>query len=108
MISCQKTEKHTIFVAINVVLNGQTMTVHFQYARYVIGNIIIMMPSKTGTRLKVFMRCETMDLLKPEQIYHLSCPSCGKDWWDDNPFPSYCPYCNTNRIPERKDKNQSN
>ena len=49
-----------------------------------------------------------MDLLKPEQIYHLSCPSCGKDWWDDNPFPSYCPYCNTNRIPERKDKNQSN
>ena len=37
-----------------------------------------------------------MDLLKPEQIYHLSCPSCGKDWWDDNPFPSYCPFAVSN------------
>lgn len=47
-----------------------------------------------------------MDLLKLEQRYHLSCPSCGKDWWDDNPFPFYCPYCNTNRIPERKESKE--
>lgn len=38
-----------------------------------------------------------------EQLYHMSCPSCGKDWWDKNAFPLYCPYCNTNRMPERKD-----
>ena len=37
------------------------------------------------------------------QLYHLSCPSCGKDWWDKNAFPMYCPYCDTNRMPERKD-----
>ena len=39
-------------------------------------------------------------------VYHLSCPSCGSDWWDSNAFPSYCPYCNTNKIPERTDKKE--
>ena len=42
-----------------------------------------------------------MDLLNGV-LYHLSCPSCGADWWDNNAFPSYCPYCNTNRVPEVK------
>ena len=37
------------------------------------------------------------------QLYHMSCQSCGKDWWDKKAFPMYCPYCNTNRMPERKD-----
>ena len=49
-----------------------------------------------------------MDLLN-DVLYHLSCPSCGSDWWDNNAFPSYCPYCNANRIPElivKKDKEQ--
>ena len=44
-----------------------------------------------------------MDLLN-DVLYHLSCPSCGADWWDSNAFPSFCPYCNTNRIPKRTDK----
>ena len=52
------------------------------------------------------IKVNIMDLLKPEQIYHLSCSSCGSDWWDDNPFPSYCPYCNTNRVPEREDNKE--
>jgi len=26
-------------------------------------------------------------------IYHLSCVSCKKDWWETMPFPKECPYC---------------
>lgn len=41
-----------------------------------------------------------MDTLN-DVLYHLSCPSCGADWWDKDAFPSYCPYCNTNRFPKK-------
>jgi rubrerythrin len=37
-----------------------------------------------------------MDILN-DILYHLSCPSCGADWWDKDAFPSYCPYCNVIR-----------
>lgn len=39
-----------------------------------------------------------------EQLYHLSCPSCGKDWWDREAFPMYCPYCSTNRKPRKEQR----
>ena len=64
--------------------------------------------ARAKKRLERFLKwCEKkgniMDLLN-DVLYHLSCPSCGSDWWDSNAFPSYCPYCNTNRVPERTDK----
>lgn len=37
-----------------------------------------------------------MDVLN-DILYHLTCPSCGADWWDKDAFPSYCPYCNVIR-----------
>ena len=39
-------------------------------------------------------------LFTTEQQYHLSCDSCGHTWWDLQAFPSYCPYCKTNRTPK--------
>ena len=27
------------------------------------------------------------------QKYHLSCPFCGHDWWDERPFQPFCPSC---------------
>ena len=39
-------------------------------------------------------------LFTTEQQYHLSCDSCGRTWWDLQAFPSYCPYCKTNRTPK--------
>ena len=32
-----------------------------------------------------------------EQIYHLSCPECGKTWQSKEAFPKECPYCHANR-----------
>ena len=43
-------------------------------------------------------------IITPNVKYHLSCPSCGKDWWSPEGFPRYCPYCNTNRLPEEIEK----
>ena len=34
-----------------------------------------------------------MSLFMSGVLYHLSCPSCGKDWWIPNGFPKHCPFC---------------
>ena len=49
-----------------------------------------------------------MDILTQELInkintnigcyqFHLSCPDCGKTWWDNDAFPKRCPNCGKER-----------
>ena len=30
----------------------------------------------------------------PPEMYHLSCKSCGKIWWDEKEHRERCPFCN--------------
>lgn len=27
------------------------------------------------------------------QKFHLTCPFCGHSWWEERPFPPFCPKC---------------
>ena len=37
----------------------------------------------------------SFETIGTEVMYHVSCCECGKDWWDEKPFPSKCPFCGT-------------